>query len=351
MARWSPNVAPYVPAPLDFSGLSQSLFEIRREKREREEREREEKRQAEADRIAREGRAANLIASGGIRKEDYVAGALSRPLEVGMTPDGRPDVAGTKRRATGPAARPAGMENSSVVMDGQEYIFDPMRALQRRTATLRQEKAATEEGEATGRYQAALDAGVPQADAQRWSFGPKGLSVAERLSLSTAEAKQRMELEQYKAGERQKLQSQRRRAALDVVAARRSGDAAAMRAALAIYQTTRDELALGDAKARQFGSLIPKDPLDLEDALDNEMLAPQIKEAQAWLADYYKAGGVRDQREGELATAREGVRGVAGGQGGKPQGSGKLSVSAAEYEAIVKEKGAAYAQKHFEVRR
>lgn len=377
MSRFSPTVRPEAPRPLDFSPISSALREVqdrrRRERLERQEQDRynqQQQRQQDLDTLERQRygqrqeieaqeRAGELLSKGWQRTEEYRDPSVSRirgqagSVDAGGFSVPIPDVEqGLERRP--------GMESVRTQVDGSEYIFDPLRALQRRSAELTAERAAAKQGEYEGKYAAALEGGVPKEQAQRYAFGPAGLTAQERGVLNDQTGAQRMSIKAYEWGQRMTLQKRREAAALKLVSARQSGNPRASKAALQEYQMARDALAEADAQNRYNESIIPDDPMRYQDAMSVPEFAARVKAAEAEVKSYVE-GGRRKELQEDVNRARSTVRGETrpstAGSGGAPATTAKRMVSAAEHgrilESLLNTMSAAAAQaymaKHFTI--
>lgn len=348
MGRWSPTVAPAVLAPLDFSPISDTLRDVRAER----ERERQRQREKEQDRLAAEARERDVRLAGGESAEEYEARqpvggadmdrALHQPFELGVT----------SREAGDPGVRPVTIQRpedrerdeledvaggrlpvTRVPVNGREFVIDPMRQLALSRAQRRTEYAAREEGEATGSYAAARRAGVPEATAQRWAFGPKGLTMEERSQLGQQQGDRQMALETYRWGERRELQTRREQAALRLLRARQQGDLALARQYAGELKAAEMELDAADKRTGFALNLIPKDPLVLRQMETDEAWRPLLDEARSWLGQQLGPEGGRERLVQQAVGA---AHDAARAKGGKKPDARRL-VTPEEWDAMMED--------------
>ncbi len=351
MSRFSPQVRPYVAAPLDFAPLTDSLREIRerrhRDRLEQEDRTRYLDQQSrlddatalEATRYAQRqeqdaaARAADLLSKGFERASTYRDPARESVQATGASVNGIPILQQHPELRRGP-----GMDAQRLTVDDADWVYDPLRNLQRRRAEITTERAATKQGELQGRYDAAIENGVAPSMAQRYVFGPAGMTVEERQRLEGTQQSNRLELKAYEYGERAKLQKAREGAAFRLLSARQAGDKKSARQAQLEYQRAKDALSMADAQRRWAESVIPNDPMRYQDAMDDPTFAARIREAEEWLQQYGPGGG-RQKLVDEVTNA--------GRDPNAPAADARTAIPRARYEQLVKQFGQARVDKTY----
>jgi len=354
MSRWSPTVLPKARDPLDFSPITDML----RDRRAQRERERRDALEDEDRKLQRETVERQLLLQGAEPEEAYETRRDDETKEAALHAPMKLDVAaedvGAPSFDTGPAtfgrAAPVGpdLPVARVPLNGKQFVIDPRQQLRLQRARTATEYEARNEGESTGSYNAAIRAGVDPEEARRYAFGPKGLTVSERLRLQNdpnsgkpaliaQRGVQQMQLETYKWGKRMELQSRKERAGRNLLAARQHGDAALMKQYLAEYKGAKDELAMADRAAGFAMQMIPNDPIMAEMAKQDEALAPLIEDAERSLQAYFPGGG-RQRLVEKVRGAGESNAQAQGGQ--RPTTDPRVPVSQDEWNEMLKEPGA-----------